>query len=187
VSGIPESWKSVAAELRARAEKARAEANRSSASDGLLYAGLMVEARTYDEAASLVEALRSPARVDPEDVERAERWIGDKIHRYYDKGYDEEDDRDVAALRSVMDFVRALEAASWVREDDEDGPCPGCEDGCERCDPRFLSTDRVADADIDAVSNLVAAHGNADHIAAMDRLIARAVPAPTTLNGEDDG
>jgi hypothetical protein len=30
------------------------------------------------------------------------------------------------------------------------------------------------DADIDAVSNLVAAHGSADHIAAMDRLIARA-------------
>lgn len=25
-------------------------------------------------------------------------------------------------------------------EDDEDGPCPSCEDGCERCDPRFLST-----------------------------------------------
>lgn len=30
-------------------------------------------------------------------------------------------------------------------EDDEDGPCPNCEDGCERCDPRFLSTDRVAE------------------------------------------
>ena len=72
--------------------------------------------------------------------------------------------------------------AARVREDDEDGPCPSCEDGCERCDPRYLR-----DADIDAVSNLVAAHGNADHIAAMDRLIARAVPAPTTLNGEDDG
>lgn len=26
-------------------------------------------------------------------------------------------------------------------EDDEDGPCPNCEDGCERCDPRFLSKD----------------------------------------------
>jgi hypothetical protein len=125
----------------------------------------MVEARTYDEAASVVEALRSPvwddlaerleelagavsvgfpgtaeeyekmredlfdlarlarasapseARVDPEDVERAERWIGDKIHRYYDKGYDEEDDRDVVALRSVMDSARASAALPTSKED----------------------------------------------------------------------
>jgi hypothetical protein len=68
------AWVDLAAELRARAEKARAEANRSAASDGLLYAGLMVEARTYDEAASLVEALRSPARDDL--AERLEELAG---------------------------------------------------------------------------------------------------------------
>lgn len=31
-------------------------------------------------------------------------------------------------------------------EDDEDGPCPNCEDGCERCDPRFLFTDEDREA-----------------------------------------
>lgn len=25
-----------------------------------------------------------------------------------------------------------------LAEDDEDGPCPSCEDGCERCDSRYL-------------------------------------------------
>lgn len=53
----------VAAELRARAEKARADANEN---DGVLYAVLMVEARTYDEAASLVEALLvADSRAEP--------------------------------------------------------------------------------------------------------------------------
>jgi hypothetical protein len=60
------------------------------------------------------------ARVDPEDYKRAERWIGDKITRYYDHGCDDEDDKDVAALRRVFDALKIAPEQPPARVDPED-------------------------------------------------------------------
>ena len=53
------------------------------------------------------EQPREGTRVNPDDVERAERWIGDAISRYYDHGCDDEADRDVMAMRRCIDALKA--------------------------------------------------------------------------------
>jgi hypothetical protein len=64
------AWVDLAAELRARAEKARPRRT----IEPSLAAVMKARASALDEAASLVEALRSPARVDP--AERLEELAG---------------------------------------------------------------------------------------------------------------
>jgi len=62
------------------------------------------------------EQPREGTRVNPDDVERAERWIGDAISRYYDHGCDDEADRDVMAMRRCIDALKArLEPAQPPR------------------------------------------------------------------------